>query len=81
MDDLVIIENKIYEIRGQKVMLDFDLAEMYEIETKNLNKAVKRNIERFPEDFMFQLTTQELTNLRFQIGTSSWLIPLLSVET
>ena len=72
MDDLVIIENKIYEIRGQKVMLDFDLAEMYEIETKNLNKAVKRNIERFPEDFMFQLTTQELTNLRFQIGTSSW---------
>ncbi len=62
MDDLVIIENKIYEIRGQKVMLDFDLAEMYEIETKNLNKAVKRNIERFPEDFMFQLTTQELTS-------------------
>ena len=72
MNDIVIIENKIYEIRGQKVMLDFDLAEMYEIETKNLNKAVKRNIERFPEDFMFQLTTQELTNLRFQIGTSSW---------
>lgn len=53
-------------------MLDFDLAEMYEIETKNLNKAVKRNIERFPDDFMFQLTKEELSNLRFQIGTSSW---------
>lgn len=72
MNDIVIIENKIYEIRGQKVMLDFDLAEMYEIETKNLNKAVKRNIERFPDDFMFQLTKEELSNLRFQIGTSSW---------
>lgn len=72
MDELVIIENKIYEIRGQKVMLDFDLAEMYQVETKNLNKAVKRNIERFPEDFMFQLTSEEMANLRFQIGTSSW---------
>lgn len=76
MDELIIIENKIYEIRGQKVMLDFDLAEMYEIETKNLNKAVKRNIERFPEDFMFQLSNQEanllINSLRFQNGTSSW---------
>ncbi len=72
MDELVIIETKIYEIRGQKVMLDFDLAEMYQVETKNLNKAVKRNIERFPEDFMFQLTSEEMSNLRFQIGTSSW---------
>lgn len=72
MDELVIIENKIYKIRGQKVMLDFDLAEMYQVETKNLNKAVKRNIERFPEDFMFQLTSEEMANLRFQIGTSSW---------
>lgn len=76
MDDLIIIENKIYEIRGQKMMLDFDLAEMYEIETKNLNKAVKRNIERFPQDFMFQLTDEEaklqISNLRFQNGTSSW---------
>ncbi len=72
MDELVIIENKIYEIRGQKVMLDFDLAEMYQVETKNLNKAVKRNKERFPEDFMFQLTSEEMANLRFQIGTSSW---------
>lgn len=72
MDELVIIENKIYEIRGQKVMLDFDLAKMYQVETKNLNKAVKRNIERFPEDFMFQLASEEMANLRFQIGTSSW---------
>lgn len=72
MDELVIIKNKIYEIRGQKVMLDFDLAEMYQVETKNLNKAVKRNKERFPEDFMFQLTSEEMANLRFQIGTSSW---------
>ena len=53
-------------------MLDFDLAEMYQAETKNLNKAVKRNKERFPEDFMFQLTSEEMANLRFQIGTSSW---------
>ena len=59
MDDLVIIENKIYEIRGQKVMLDFDLAEMYEIETKVLKQSVRRNIERFPEDFMFRLTEHE----------------------
>lgn len=72
MDELTVIENKIYEIRGQRVMLDFDLAEMYEVETKNLNKAVKRNIERFPEDFMFQLSSTEYENLRFQIGTSSW---------
>ena len=75
MDDLVIIENKIYEIRGQKVMLDFDLAEMYEIETKNLNKAVRRNSERFPEDFMFRLTNEEANslaiNIRFQNGTLS----------
>ena len=75
MDDIVIIENKIYEIRGQKVMLDFDLAEMYEIETKNLNKAVKRNIERFPTDFMFQLSNIEanilIDNIRFQNGTLS----------
>ena len=59
MDDLIIIDNKIYEIRGQKVMLDFDLAEMYEIETKVLKQSVRRNIERFPEDFMFRLTEHE----------------------
>lgn len=63
MDDLVIIENKIYEIRGQKVMLDFDLAEMYELETKRLKEQVRRNIERFPEDFMFRLTNSEVNSL------------------
>lgn len=67
-----IIENKIHIIRGQKVMLDSDLAELYGVETKNLNKAVKRNIGRFPDDFMFQLTQEEFSNLKFQFGTSSW---------
>ncbi|MFA5326986.1 MAG: ORF6N domain-containing protein [Prolixibacteraceae bacterium] len=61
---------KIYEIRRQKVMLDFDLAELYEVETKNLNLAVKRNLKRFPADFMFQLTKPEWDNLRLQIETS-----------
>ena len=70
MDDLVIIENKIYEIRGQKVMLDFDLAEMYEIETKVLKQSVRRNIERFPEDFMFRLTEHEGKLLIDNIRTS-----------
>ena len=69
-DEVVI--NKIYLIRGQKVMLDSDLAKLYGIETFNLNKAVKRNISRFPEDFMFQLTKEEFQNLIFQIGTSSF---------
>ena len=64
--------NKIYLIRGKKVMLDRDLAELYEIETKQLKRAVKRNINRFPEDFMFELTTGEFKNLRSQFGTSSW---------
>jgi hypothetical protein len=66
-----IIERKIYLIRGHKVMLDSDLAELYDVETKNLNKAVKRNLERFPEDFMFELTAKEAESLRFQIGTSN----------
>lgn len=64
------IENMIYVIRDHKVMIDSDLAELYGVLTKNLNKAVKRNIERFPQDFMFQLTTEEAESLRFQIGTS-----------
>lgn len=67
---LVKIESMIYIIRGHKVMVDSDLAELYEVLTKNLNKAVQRNIERFPEDFMFQLTSEEAEDLRFQIGTS-----------
>ena len=60
--DLQIIQDKIYEIRGQKVMLDRDLAEMYGVLTKALNQAVKRNIDRFPSDFMFQLTNEETRN-------------------
>lgn len=66
-----IIENKIFIIRGQKVMLDRDLALLYEVETKSLNRAVKRNIERFPEKFMFQLTNDEWNNLRCQFGTTN----------
>ena len=65
-----VIEKRIYLIRGQKVMLDSDLAELYEVETSNLNKAVKRNIDRFPQDFMFQLTKKESESLRFQLGIS-----------
>ena len=70
--ELSAIHSKIYEVRGFKVMLDFDLAEMYMTETKVLNQAVKRNMKRFPSDFMFQLTKQELINLRSQFVTSSW---------
>jgi phage regulator Rha-like protein len=66
-----IIYNKIYEIRGHKVMLDYEIAEMFEVETRTLNQAVKRNIERFPEDFMFQLTENEWGMMRSQIATSS----------
>ena len=66
-----IITNKIYFIRGQKVMLDRDLAKLYGIGTRDLNKAVTRNIERFPEDFMFQIRQEEFDNLMFQFGTSS----------
>ena len=67
-----IISNKIYLIRGKKVMMDNDLAELYGVLTRNLNKAVKRNLKRFPEDFMFQLTKEEFDNLMFQFGTSNW---------
>ncbi|MDD5686361.1 MAG: ORF6N domain-containing protein [Elusimicrobia bacterium] len=75
MKDVVIeqsIENKIYFIRGQKVMMDKDLAELYGVTTGNLNKAVDRNLDRFPDDFMFQLTKEEFKNLIFHFGTSSW---------
>jgi hypothetical protein len=72
MEKLQLIQNKIHTIRNEKVMLDFDLAELYETETKNLNLAVKRNINRFPEDFMFQLTKEEFGNLRLQNETSSY---------
>ena len=73
MDELQIIQSNIYEIRNVKVMLDKDLAELYQVTTGNLNKAVKRNIKRFPPDFMFQLTKEEFEKLRtdliFQNGT------------
>jgi len=66
------IQSKIFEIRGHKVMLDNDLSDMYGVPTKVLNQAVKRNISRFPGDFMFQLTKEETQNLRSQFVTSSW---------
>ena len=72
MNELQLIQSKIYEIRGQKVMLDFDLAEMYEVETRVLNQAVKRNIRRFPDGFMFQLTVNEWDNLKSQFVISRW---------
>ena len=76
MNEIEAIQNKIYEIRGQRVMLDRDLAELYQVTTGNLNKAVKRNIRRFPPDFMFQLTKEEFDFLKqtliFQNGISSW---------
>ena len=70
------VQNLIYEIRGKRVMLDFDLARLYQVTTGNLNKAVKRNIKRFPPDFMFQLSKEEFDHLSnhliFQNGISSW---------
>jgi len=73
MESLVpmeVIERKILLIRGKKVMLDADLAELYGIETKALKRSVKRNIERFPEDFLIQITREELESLRYHFGTS-----------
>jgi hypothetical protein len=67
-----LIMNKIYLFRGHKVMLDEDLAELYQVTTGNLNKSVARNIKRFPEDFMFRLTDEEFKNLLFQNGIASW---------
>lgn len=68
---LTIIQSRIYEIRGQKVMLDFDLAEMYQVETRVLNQSVKRNIQRFPEDFMFQMTSEEWSDMSSQFVMTS----------
>lgn len=67
-----IISSKIYLIRKQKVMLDKDLSELYAVETKQLKRQVRRNLERFPQDFMFELSQEEFDNLRSQFGTSSW---------
>src|SRR5690606_32968822 len=73
MDNMELskIENMIYIIRGLKVMMDFDLAKLYGVETKALKRAVRRNIGRFPDDFMFEMTTSELDNWRYQFGTSN----------
>ena len=71
MNEPALIKNLIHEIRGYKVMLDSDLAMLYEVETKKLNQAVKRNIERFPDNFMFQLTEEEWQVLRSQFVTSN----------
>ena len=72
MNEIRIIQSKIYEIRGQRVMLDIDLAELYQVETRRLNEAVKRNIKRFPKDFMFQLNVDEWIILKSQFATSRW---------
>ena len=72
MIETISIQHKIFEIRGQKVMLDFDLAQLYEIETKVLKQSIRRNLNRFPSDFMFELTPDEFTSLRSQIVPSSW---------
>lgn len=71
MNELQLIQSKIYEIRGQQVMLDFDLAEMYGIENKYLKRSVKHNIRRFPSDFMFELTKEEFNTLRCKNCTSN----------
>lgn len=67
--ELQIIKEKIFEIRGCRVMLDYDLSELYQVETKNLKRSVRRNIDRFPEDFMFELTKAESDSLRCNFGT------------
>jgi hypothetical protein len=72
MNEVEHIQNMIYELRGNKVMLDSDLARLYQVETRVLNQAVKRNSERFPDDFMFRLTQVEWETLKSQFVTSSW---------
>ena len=70
--ELELIKNSILEIRGKRVILDYELAKLYGIETKRLKESVRRNIRRFPEDFMFELSQEEWHNLRTQFATSSW---------
>jgi hypothetical protein len=70
--ELTTIKNSIHEIRGERVILDYELAKMYEVETRVLKQAVRRNIDRFPEDFMFELTEEEMKNLTSQFVMSSW---------
>lgn len=70
-EDLIFVQDLIHEIRGKRVMLDFDLAKLYHVETRSLNQAVKRNLKRFPPDFMFQLTVQEWKNMSSQFVMTS----------
>lgn len=70
--EIEVLQNKIFEIRGCKIMLDFDLASLYNVENKRLKASVRRNINRFPEDFMFELTEIEFTNLRTKFSSSSY---------
>ena len=70
-NEMILIQDLIHEIRGKKVMLDFDLARLYQVETKALNQAVKRNLKRFPPDFMFQLTVDEFLSMRSRFVTAS----------
>ncbi len=81
MEIIQSIQHRIYKLRGERVMLDRDLAALYEIETKSLNLSVKRNIKRFPTDFMFQLTKEEFESLRLQIETSENNSLRLQIET
>ena len=69
---MILIQDLIHEIRGKKVMLDFDLARLYQVETRALNQAVQRNLDRFPDDFMFKLENEDFNNLKSQIVISSW---------
>lgn len=71
MIDIEKVRSKIFEFRGQRVMIDSDLAQLYGVTTGNFNKAVGRNIDRFPEDFMFRLNDEEFSDLKFQIGIAS----------
>lgn len=70
--DLTVIQSKVFTLRGQKVIFDFDLADLYEVETRVLKQAVRRNIDRFPDDFMFQINSEELQNLTSHSVMSSW---------
>ncbi|MBQ6184587.1 MAG: ORF6N domain-containing protein [Bacteroidales bacterium] len=71
-NEMILIQDLIHEIRGKKVMLDFDLARLYQVETRALNQAVQRNLDRFPDDFMFKLENEDFKNLKSQIVISSW---------
>src|SRR5579864_8904870 len=81
MEIIKSIQNRIYEVRGERVMLDRDLAALYAVETKSLNLSVKRNLKRFPPDFMFQLTKEEYDALRFQNETSKPLTTQIVIST